>query len=388
MRIAWRWWRTWSSRRTARSLESDIYRAQVHNRAKLAYRSVAAWLDGQGPAPQRVQEVAGLEENLRLQDRMAQQLANLRQAHGALGLETIEARAVFDGDAISGLELERKNRAKQLIEDFMIAANGATAAYLEAKKFPSLRRVLRSPERWERIAQLAAPIRHATSRRAGFRRAGGIPRAAAERGPGDIPGPVAGRREAGRKRRIRGERAGRAGAGAFRAGGAGLHPLDGAEPAFPGRDHATAAESGDGGRGGALCHRATERARRALHHAGGRGDESRAPDAEVGRGAAAVRADWRAVSRRSSPGRRRREPGCAFCSLRWKAGWSVACKGSMSATTCSVKLLSTDVQRGFIDFDADLIAAGARAKRIGAAAGGQRRLRGYLISAAISHIPP
>ena len=137
-------------------VESDIYRAQVHNRAKLAYRSVAAWLDGQAPAPQRVREVAGIEENLRLQDRMAQQLAQRRQAHGALGLETIEARAVFDGDAISGLELERKNRAKQLIEDFMIAANGATAAYLEARKFPSLRRVLRSPERWERIAQLAA----------------------------------------------------------------------------------------------------------------------------------------------------------------------------------------------------------------------------------------
>jgi len=136
--------------------ESDIYRAQVHNRAKLAYRSVAAWLDGQGPAPQRVQEVAGLDENLRLQDRMAQQLAKQRQMHGALGLETIEARAVFAGDAISGLELERKNRAKQLIEDFMIAANGTTAAYLEARKFPSLRRVLRSPERWERIAQLAA----------------------------------------------------------------------------------------------------------------------------------------------------------------------------------------------------------------------------------------
>jgi len=137
-------------------VDSDIYRAQVHNRAKLAYRSVAAWLDGQGPAPQRIPEVPGLDENLRLQDRVAQQLAQRRQLHGALGLETIEARAVFAGDAVSSLELEMKNRAKQLIEDFMIAANGATAAYLESRKFPSLRRVLRSPERWERIAQLAA----------------------------------------------------------------------------------------------------------------------------------------------------------------------------------------------------------------------------------------
>jgi exoribonuclease-2 len=137
-------------------VESEIYRAHVRNHAKLAYRSVAAWLDGQGPAPERVQQVAGLDENLRLQDRMAQQLATLRHVQGALSLETIEARAVFDGEAVTGLELERKNRAKQLIEDFMIAANGATAAYLEAKKFPSLRRVLRSPERWDRIAQLAA----------------------------------------------------------------------------------------------------------------------------------------------------------------------------------------------------------------------------------------
>lgn len=136
--------------------ESGLYRAQVRNRAKLAYRSVAAWLDGEGPAPQRVTEVAGLDENLRLQDRVAQRLVELRHRQGALSLETIEARAVFDGDTISGLELDRKNRAKQLIEDFMIAANGVTATFLASRKFPSLRRVLRSPERWERIAQLAA----------------------------------------------------------------------------------------------------------------------------------------------------------------------------------------------------------------------------------------
>ena len=136
-------------------VESDLYRAQVHNRAKLAYRSVAAWLDGTGPAPQRVNDVAGLDENLRIQDRIAQKLAEVRHKHGALSLETIEARAVFKGDAVTDLELERKNRAKQLIEDFMIAANGVTAAYLESKQLPSLRRVLRSPERWERIVRVA-----------------------------------------------------------------------------------------------------------------------------------------------------------------------------------------------------------------------------------------
>ncbi len=136
-------------------VESELYRAQVHNRAKLAYRSVAAWLDGQGPAPQRVQETAGLDENLRLQDRVAQKLAEVRHRHGALSLETIQARTVFEKDAVTGLEVERKNRAKQLIEDFMIAANGVTAAFLDSRNLPSLRRVLRSPERWERIMRVA-----------------------------------------------------------------------------------------------------------------------------------------------------------------------------------------------------------------------------------------
>ncbi len=138
---------------------SDLYRARVRSHAKLAYRSVAAWLDGQGPAPKRVLETPGLDENLRLQDCIAQRLVDLRHRLGALSLETIEPKAVFDGDVLSDLDLDRKNRAKQLIEDFMIAANGATAAYLESKNFPSLRRVLRSPERWDRIAALASSFR-------------------------------------------------------------------------------------------------------------------------------------------------------------------------------------------------------------------------------------
>ncbi len=135
--------------------ESDLYRAHVRNQGKLAYRSLAAWLDGQGPAPQRLGQIAGLDANLRLQDSVAQKLADLRHRQGALSLESIEPRAVFEGDAISNLDVDRKNRAKQLIEDFMIAANGVTATYLEAKKFPSLRRVLKSPERWDRIVALA-----------------------------------------------------------------------------------------------------------------------------------------------------------------------------------------------------------------------------------------
>lgn len=137
---------------------SDHYRAQVRNRAKLAYRSVGAWLDGSGAMPPRVKETPGLEANLRLQDGIAQRLAGLRQRHGALSLETIEPKAIFDGESLADFEASWKNRATQLIEDFMIAANGATATYLAARNFPSIRRVLRSPERWGRIVTVAAGL--------------------------------------------------------------------------------------------------------------------------------------------------------------------------------------------------------------------------------------
>ena len=136
-------------------LGSDIYRALVHNHAKLAYNSVAAWLDEKGAVPEGLAAVDGLAENLRVQDRIAQSLKNLRHVHGALSLETIEAKPVFDGDQIRDLEVEEKNRAKEIIEDFMIAANGVTARYLAARKFPSIRRVVRTPKRWDRIVELA-----------------------------------------------------------------------------------------------------------------------------------------------------------------------------------------------------------------------------------------
>jgi exoribonuclease-2 len=135
--------------------DSDIYRARVRNHAKLAYDSVAAWLDGRAAPPPRVDAVPGLDEQLRTQDRVAGALKALRHQHGSLSLETSQPRAVLDGDVLSGLMPDEKNRAKDLIEEFMIAANGVAARYLEAKGSPSLRRVLRSPERWERIVELA-----------------------------------------------------------------------------------------------------------------------------------------------------------------------------------------------------------------------------------------
>ncbi|MGE5357592.1 MAG: RNB domain-containing ribonuclease [Bacteroidales bacterium] len=146
---------------------SDIYPAVVRNQAKLAYDSVAAWLDGQAPHPWQgngagtvrppADGVADVvEAQLRVQDRAAQALHQWRHEHGALDFETIEARAVFADRSVSGLKVERRNRAKELIENFMVAANGVTARYLAAHKVASIRRVVRTPARWDRIVELAA----------------------------------------------------------------------------------------------------------------------------------------------------------------------------------------------------------------------------------------
>ena len=135
---------------------SDLYGATVRNRAKLAYNSLAGWLEGRGPMPPGIGAVKGLDENLRIQDGAARKLKALRHLNGALDLETIEARPVFEGDQLKDLETEGRNRAKDIIEDFMIAANGVTARYLASKGCASLRRVVRTPKRWDRIVALAS----------------------------------------------------------------------------------------------------------------------------------------------------------------------------------------------------------------------------------------
>jgi VacB/RNase II family 3'-5' exoribonuclease len=135
---------------------SDIYQAAVLNHAKLAYPAVGAWLEGTAPAPPKVAAVSGLDAQLRMQDRVSQALKRVRHANGALQLETLEVRPLFDNGRLTDLQPDKKNRAKELIEDFMIAANGVTARYLDAKGLPSLRRVLRTPKRWDRIVALAA----------------------------------------------------------------------------------------------------------------------------------------------------------------------------------------------------------------------------------------
>ena len=137
-------------------VSGDIYRAVVLNKAKLAYNGIAAWLDGTGGPVSKVNAVAGLGESIRLQDRIAKVMRTNRQAHGALQLDTMEARPVYEGENLVDMRPDGRNRAKDLIEDFMIAANGVSARYLESKGLPSLRRVLKTPERWNRIVQLAS----------------------------------------------------------------------------------------------------------------------------------------------------------------------------------------------------------------------------------------
>ena len=148
----------------------DVRRALVHNHAKLAYPSVGAWLQDEDGMPPALAAVPGLADNLRLQHAAAQRLRARRRDQGALDLVTLEVHARFDGGAVSGLAVEPRDRAKELIEDFMIAANGVVARFLSGKSFPVLRRVVREPQRWQRIVDLADDARVRPSRRNPTRR--------------------------------------------------------------------------------------------------------------------------------------------------------------------------------------------------------------------------
>ena len=135
----------------------DVYRAQVRNQAKLAYDGVGAWLTG-GPMPPAMAAARGIDEQMRLQDAVAQRLRARRYEHGALDLQVLEPRAIMRDDLVVGLRQETHNRAAQLIEDFMITANGVIARFLEAKAMPTLRRIVRTPKRWDRIRDIARSL--------------------------------------------------------------------------------------------------------------------------------------------------------------------------------------------------------------------------------------
>ena len=132
-----------------------ICRAQVRNQAKLAYDSLAAWLDGHGELPAAARAVPGMDAQLRGQDAAAQALRQRRTAQGALQFETFEPRAQVQGEQVIAILQREHNRARQLIEEFMVATNICTAQFLEKHGGLAMRRVVRSPERWSRVVDVA-----------------------------------------------------------------------------------------------------------------------------------------------------------------------------------------------------------------------------------------
>ena len=137
----------------------EVYRALLHNYAKLSYEAVGAWLDNQGPVPPEVASVPKMDAQIRLQFEAAQHLRELRKEHGALELDTIQASPVMNNTGqVTELSVTERNSARDLIENFMIAANVAMAQFLEAKGVLSLRRVVRTPAHWPRIVEIAQEL--------------------------------------------------------------------------------------------------------------------------------------------------------------------------------------------------------------------------------------
>ncbi|HEX8234832.1 MAG TPA: RNB domain-containing ribonuclease [Abditibacteriaceae bacterium] len=136
---------------------TKVCRAQVRNQAKLVYETIGDWLDGQTPVPSEVTRIAGLEEQLRLQWEVATRLLEQRQRNGALDVEPREVRPVVVNGKVIDLVVPHKNVARLIIENFMVSINMALAQFLKSKHLPVIQRVVREPERWPRIVELAHP---------------------------------------------------------------------------------------------------------------------------------------------------------------------------------------------------------------------------------------
>jgi len=139
-------------------ISGDVYLAALHNYAKLAYEPVGAWLDRGGPVPPPITSVPGMADQIRLQLEAARRLLAQRQQNGALHFETLEATPVISDGQVTGFSVTKHSSARDIIENFMIAANIAMAHFLEASGSLSLRRVVRTPERWPRIVEIAASL--------------------------------------------------------------------------------------------------------------------------------------------------------------------------------------------------------------------------------------
>lgn len=133
----------------------NVFRALVHNYAKLSYEKTGAWLEGNGEIPEPLVKISGMEAQIRLQQEAALRLRQFRKRNGALEFETVEAVPVIENDKITDLRTEKRNAARDIIENFMVTANVEMAEFLEKRRVVSLRRVVRTPERWNRIVEIA-----------------------------------------------------------------------------------------------------------------------------------------------------------------------------------------------------------------------------------------
>lgn len=137
---------------------SDIYRAWLRNRAKLVYEIIGPWLEGKTATPDSVTLLPKLEEQVLLQNEAASRLQARRQREGALELQTIEAQPSLTPDGLVTLRLPQRNQAHLLIENLMVAANGVVARFLSEQGVPAIQRIVRRPERWARIVELAESL--------------------------------------------------------------------------------------------------------------------------------------------------------------------------------------------------------------------------------------
>ncbi len=139
-------------------LGKDLYPGWIRNHAKLAYGSVGAWLEGRGAIPSAVAAVPGMEQQLRLQFQLCELLKGIRKEHGALTFGGSEPTAMIENGEVRGLSIREHNPAEDIIESFMVAANVAMAQMLRGKHRLCLRRVVRTPRRWDRIREIAASL--------------------------------------------------------------------------------------------------------------------------------------------------------------------------------------------------------------------------------------
>jgi exoribonuclease-2 len=136
----------------------DVFRGTLRNRAKLAYSSTGAWLEGNGPIPPAIESVPGMEAQLRLQLETSQKLRAIRKSRGLLAFSSVEAEPVLANGQVTDLAVTKRTVADDIIESFMVGANVAMAEHLKECGALSLRRVVKTPKRWDRIQAIAAPF--------------------------------------------------------------------------------------------------------------------------------------------------------------------------------------------------------------------------------------